>query len=1320
MTDSTSTKLYFLAGLLAALVLVPVLALAATTSPAAVQDGATFNATSGPEVTAGEDMNVATNDVFPDSETVQLGPVNVSHGGQIEVNLTGADTSLPTIRPQASPPSDLRLAHNNTSLSASVTGGSIDSLSLSESATVGDSTRDIEIDTGGTGTTLTVSGLTTSQVTFIDSSGSQNQELATKSVSSGTASLSVGANAQRDILLATSPAAFDVSIDSTNSSIIEGQTLTVTATVTNTGGAQATQTVTLDAGTLGTNSTSVTLASGANTTVTLSLATSTGDDGTFTATVASDDDTASAQVTVLENVPNLQITSLSSNAPIDRGDTLSVDVTINNTGAKSDTQTVELSNGGTVRASASVTLSSGASTTETLTWDTSGDAVGTVSTVSTDNDTESPITTEDSWGLVNSNATGSNGPVAISPNGTFVAHGEGSDVVVYDTQTEATLQRITVASSTVLSLDWHPDGHRLAIGTDGNNLHVFNVASGSNLDTINYGGSVRAVEWSPDGSRLALAASDVFVLDADTRAQLQSQGSGRGISNGAIGWSASGDKWAVANRGGKVRVFDTGGAQIAQFNTALGDPAYHGVAFARNGGRLVVGAVGTSSAVGGTNTLALWDYSTQTELDATGGKGGNVVADPTDDRVAVSGSGGQTRVFAVTDTSLVLEQTLPSGQPSADVDWAHSGEYIAAATGGGVLRGDTWEVFASLPVVDGTVSDSNGNPVAGVTIELAQNGQRVDAMVTGGDGAFTLTAPESGTYNLTAVKTSGNQQVFETKTITVPDDGTTVPFTTTLINTGISGKVVDGQGDPVPNASVTTNQTAQSLPVNTQGRFVLDTRPGGFVVSADAPGYRSDTAVVSVIAGNVTAGVRLQLDELTGVPISGTVTDLNGNPIEDADVFVGPNATQTNLQGNYIAEVPGTGTFVVTAATAVDSKSRTVTVTDPNGKTGVDFVLARPSDPANASGNLEIRFENTGALVNNRTVTVGFFNDEEERFTERTTTTGLINLGTLNETGPIVAVGEAPGLFTRRIIINDLSGRSILFLLDDAKANSTVVVQDFDLQDDTGRFSGGDTRFVIKRAMPLPGETDDIPLRVLGADLLGANERFGIALETDVRYRITVKNDDGDVRDLGPHFAVSEGLVRIDIGEIEFNRRDEGTFSADAAVEDLSSGDGASELVTFNYKDAENLTSKVRVKIYNQTNESQVIHNQVHLPNGGAFGNLTVSELVNGSLVGSRWVVEYEITRRNETQSGVITVTSQPSQLRIPLSGQWQSILGIGMVVIIGGLFSTRNAAVGAIIVPAVAGTLWLIGILSGAVSGAAVALALTLGVAYNFATRGV
>jgi len=405
----------------------------------------------------------------------------------------------------------------------------------------------------------------------------------------------------------------------------------------------------------------------------------------------------------------------------------------------------------------------------------------------------------------------------------------------------------------------------------------------------------------------------------------------------------------------------------------------------------------------------------------------------------------------------------------------------------------------------------------------------------------------------------------------------------------------------------------------------------------------------------------------------------------------------------------------VTAATAVDSKTRTVTVTDPNGTSGVDFVLERAAGGQPASGNLEIRFETDGALVNNRTVTVGFFDDSQERFAERQTDTGIVDLGTLNETGPIVAVADAPGLFTRRIIIDDLSADSIVFLLDDDKANATIIVNEFDIVDNTGRFSGPDTRFRIKRAMPLPGETDDVPLRILGEDLLGADEQFGIALESDVRYRIVVENDDGDVRDLGPHFAVSEGRVTIEIGEVRFNVPNGDTFSADATAEQTGNN---SERVVFSYIDPEHLTSQVSVTIYNESNESQVIHNQTHAPTSGTYGNLTITETVTGNATGSDWVVEYS-AERNETQSGTITVTAAPDQLDIPIDQGIQQLLGVGLIIVVSGLFSARNAAVGAIVIPALAGTLWLVGVLSGVVSGAAIGLAFAVGVSYQLATGG-
>jgi hypothetical protein len=94
------------------------------------------------------------------------------------------------------------------------------------------------------------------------------------------------------------PANFEVSIDSTNSPVTEGETLTVTGTITNTGGQQDTQTITASAPGLGPITRPVTLDAGESRTETVSIPTSTGDAGSFSITVETADDTATTTVTI--------------------------------------------------------------------------------------------------------------------------------------------------------------------------------------------------------------------------------------------------------------------------------------------------------------------------------------------------------------------------------------------------------------------------------------------------------------------------------------------------------------------------------------------------------------------------------------------------------------------------------------------------------------------------------------------------------------------------------------------------------------------------------------------------------------------------------------------------------------------------------------------------------------------------------------------------------------------------------------------------------------------------------------------------------------
>jgi subtilisin family serine protease len=181
------------------------------------------------------------------------------------------------------------------------------------------------------------------------------------------------------------PAELTVSIVETNTPV-EGETLNVTARIKNTGDIEDTQTIDLDLGALGTDSTSVTLGGGASTNLTLSVGTGAGDAGEYTATVASSDDTASVNVSVLAQ-SGFQVNIIETNTPVE-GEPLNVTATIENTGDIEDTQTINLSVGALGSDSTTVTLGGGASTNPTLSVGTgAGDAGAYTVTVASEDDT---------------------------------------------------------------------------------------------------------------------------------------------------------------------------------------------------------------------------------------------------------------------------------------------------------------------------------------------------------------------------------------------------------------------------------------------------------------------------------------------------------------------------------------------------------------------------------------------------------------------------------------------------------------------------------------------------------------------------------------------------------------------------------------------------------------------------------------------------------------------------------------------------------------------------------------------------------------------
>jgi len=181
-------------------------------------------------------------------------------------------------------------------------------------------------------------------------------------------------------------AAFDVSILNATGTAVAGEPITVGVEVENVGGAAGTGTISL-----GNATESVELAPDASATVALNW--SAADPGTHELTVASENDTATATVEVLEAAPEFTVAIAEADGPVADRDPLAVTVDVTNEGTVGATQTLNLTAGDAVVNSTTVTLDSGESATATLTWATATPHGERDLTVSSANDTASTTVT---------------------------------------------------------------------------------------------------------------------------------------------------------------------------------------------------------------------------------------------------------------------------------------------------------------------------------------------------------------------------------------------------------------------------------------------------------------------------------------------------------------------------------------------------------------------------------------------------------------------------------------------------------------------------------------------------------------------------------------------------------------------------------------------------------------------------------------------------------------------------------------------------------------------------------------------------------------
>ncbi len=196
---------------------------------------------------------------------------------------------------------------------------------------------------------------------------------------------------------------FTVDIESTNEPIVEGENLTVSANITNTGNVSGEQPITLSADGSEEDNTTVELDVGASEEIDLVWNTTRGDSGTVDLTVDSQNATATETVTVDRAPADFQVEAIDAvDSSITEGDELRVNATIRNVGNLTATQPVNLTveNGDRTEVdTADIELVPDETNTTQFVWPTdrrgdSGDYIANVSTLNATNSTDVTVNRE--------------------------------------------------------------------------------------------------------------------------------------------------------------------------------------------------------------------------------------------------------------------------------------------------------------------------------------------------------------------------------------------------------------------------------------------------------------------------------------------------------------------------------------------------------------------------------------------------------------------------------------------------------------------------------------------------------------------------------------------------------------------------------------------------------------------------------------------------------------------------------------------------------------------------------------------------------------
>ncbi len=300
--------------------------------------------------------------------------------------------------------------------------------------------------------------------------------------------------------------------------------------------------------------------------------------------------------------------------------------------------------------------------------------------------------------------------------------------------------------------------------------------------------------------------------------------------------------------------------------------------------------------------------------------------DTTPPSASVTGVTSGTTYSTAPSPACTTTDALSGVATNATVAVTSSGtSYTATCSGATDIAGNTAApvsvTYQVIPAgyTTASLTDSNGNPIAGAAVTFRSAGGSVTNATTGADGTASATLTP-GTYSVTMNYATG----YQTKTITVTAAG---PNAVSFATVAVTAQVSDPSSADLAAASIehagNTGTYGSKIPVDANGQVVFQVLPGTNTFTAyDAGGYQAKTVTITgaTTVTFATVTVTVQVSDPDSADLAAASVTHAGN----IGAF-GPKAPVDGSGDVTFQVLPGTNTF--TAYDAGGYQTRTVTIT---------------------------------------------------------------------------------------------------------------------------------------------------------------------------------------------------------------------------------------------------------------------------------------------------------------------------------------------------------------------------------------------------------